>query len=177
MKRMTQTDWAYMAGTIDSDGCIGSQKNTNCATYRPYLVVIQKDMRLIEWLFNKFEGSVNIVGRKHPDRTDWYVRWMVVNSRVAAILKECIPYLIVKKEQALLAVEMVDKTFSGRLQGRKGLPSELIARQKGLYESIKLLNSPATTESFGSLTKEMRQSELTEMKNRQRGDRSILSAN
>jgi hypothetical protein len=34
------------------------------------------------------------------------------------------------------------------------------------------VNSPATTESFGSLTKEMRQSELVQMKNRQSAFRS-----
>lgn len=174
--KMKRTNWGYVAGTIDSDGCIGTQKNTNCKTYRPYLVVIQKDMKLIEYLYSNFGGSVNIVSRKRVDNIDFYIRWMVVNQRCVNILKKCLPYLIVKKEQAILAVRMVEEAKCGKQKGFRRIPEHIYDLQKDLHFSIKNLNSPATTERVGSLKKEMRQSELTEMKNRQREIRSGFSA-
>jgi len=48
--------------------------------------------------------------------------------------------LVLKREQAKLAIAMVDKTFSGKFRGKK-LPDEIIEQQKGLCESIKLLNT------------------------------------
>lgn len=170
-------DWAYLAGVIDSDGCIGTQKNTIGRTYRPYLVVIQRDMVLIEWLFSKFEGRVNMVSRKRTDRTDYYLRWETHNTKTTNILKGCLPYLIVKKEQAKLAIEMVQtRKCVGNVRGRP-CTDETIQRQQEIYSRIRSLNSPETTERIGSLTKEMRQSELTEMKNRQSGNRRIPTAN
>ena len=169
-------NWGYMAGTIDSDGCIGGGKNTNCHTYRPYLVVIQKDMKLIEWLYSNFGGSVNLVSRNHSTRKKWYIRWMVTNQKCVDILKKCLPYLIVKKEQAKLAIRMVEEAKSGKQRGKRNIPKYIYKLQENLCNSIKSLNSPATTERTGSLTKEMRQSELAEMKNRQREIRSGFSA-
>lgn len=172
MNKITKMDWAYLAGVIDSDGCIGTQKNTIGRTYRPYLVVIQRDMVLIEWLFSKFEGRVNLVSRKRADRTDYYLRWETHNTKTTNILKGSLPYLIVKKEQAKLAIELVEtRKFHGNKKG-KPCTEETIQRQKEIYSRIRSLNSPETTERIGSLTKGMRQSELTEMKNRQSATRS-----
>lgn len=172
MNKITKMDWAYLAGVIDSDGCIGTQKNVTGRTYRPYLVVIQRDMVLIEWLYSKFGGRVNMVSRKRIGRTDYYLRWETHNTMTTGILKGCLPYLIVKKEQAKLAIELVEtRKFLGNVRG-KPCTDETIKKQQEIYHRIRSLNSPETTERIGSLTKEMRQSELTEMKNRQSATRS-----
>lgn len=166
-KMRNKSKLAYLAGVIDSDGCISSQKNSKCRTYRAYVVVIQKDMVLIEWLYSNFGGAVSLVSTKREDRKDYYIRWQIVGTGMRDLLKQCLPFLVIKKEQAKLAIAIVDKGGSGLYQGKK-LPQDRIDLQAYLAQGIKNLNSPATTERIGSLTKEKRQSELAEMKNRQR---------
>ena len=175
--KITKAEWSYTAGIIDGEGCIGSQKNTAAKTYRPYLVVVQKDMRLVEWLTSRFGGSANIVTRKRADgKTDYYARWMVVNKRASDVLKGCLPYLVMKHEQAKLAIQMTDDALCGTQRGFRAIAPKVYALQENLHNRIKNLNSPATTERDNSLTKEMRQSELASMIKCQREIRSGFSA-
>jgi hypothetical protein len=164
---MREVDTAYLAGIIDSDGCIGIQKYSNCNAYRVILTVVQRDMPLIEYLYSTFGGSVNMVSTNRADRKDYYLRWVVTDKKAMVVLSDCLPYLRLKKSQAFLAKELFELKKSGIKD---------VDKQKSLFLKNKGLNSPATTERIGSLTKEMRQSELTEMKNRQRENRSVLSA-
>lgn len=161
---MKETDIAYLAGIIDSDGCIGIQKYSNCNAYRVILTIVQRDMTLIEYLYSTFEGSVNVVSVNRHGKKDFYLRWVVTDKKAMIALEQCLPYLKLKKAQAFLA----SKLFN--LKKNKNKDKEL---HKSIFLKNKSLNSPATTERVGS--KEMRQSELTEMKNRQRENRSVLS--
>lgn len=164
--KMKETDIAYLAGIIDSDGCIGIQKYSNCNAYRVILTVVQRDMVLIEYLYSTFGGSVNVVTTNRAGRRDFYLRWVVTDKKAMLVLGQCLPYLKLKQPQAFLAQELL-KVKSGEKN---------VEKQKEIFLKNKSLNSPATTERVSSLTKEMRQSELAEMKNRQRENRSVLSA-
>jgi len=170
---MKDIELAYMAGIIDSDGCISIQKHTACSSYRPYMTIIQRDMALIEWLYANFKGSVNVVSTKRNDGRDFYLRWLIADGRMIEILKMCLPYLLLKKGQAEVAIELYELRKRTIKTGRyNSYEAKDIQLQKNLYCKIRLLNSPATTERVGSLTREMRQSELTQMKNRQSAIRS-----
>ena len=178
--KMKRTDLAYLAGVIDSDGCISIQKYSNCRAYRLNLVVVQRDMPLIEYLYNTFEGSVNMVSTARKNGRDFYLRWMITDHRAIEILKAIRPYMRLKTKQADIAFMLYEEKY--REGNKAGLhyrySDESIEKQRNLFFDIKKLNSPATTECDGSLvkSKEKRQSELTQMKNRQRENRSILSA-
>jgi len=163
---MKETEIAYLAGIIDSDGCIGIQKYSNCNAYRVILTIVQRDMALIEYLFSTFSGSVNVVGVNRHGKKDFYLRWVVTDKKAMVVLKQCLPYLKLKKAQAFLASELF------ALKKSKNRDKEL---HKSLFLKNKSLNSPATTERVGS--KEMRQSELVEMKNRQSAIRSEAPPN
>ena len=170
---MKKVDIAYLAGIIDSDGCIGIQKYSNSKAYRAYLTIIQRDMTLIEYLYATFDGSVNVVSTKRNIGRDFYLRWMITDTRATRVLKICLPYLKLKKQQAFLVLELSKIKTKKNKTGRNGSYSDnSISTQKRIYNRIRNLNSPATTERVGSLTKEMRQSELAEMKNRQSAIRS-----
>jgi hypothetical protein len=178
--KMKKTDLAYLAGVIDSDGCISISKYSNCRAYRVTLVVVQRDMPLIEYLYNTFDGSVNMVSTARKNYRDFYLRWMITDRRAITILKQIYPYMRLKKRQAEIAFALYDEKYrEGNKAGQNYRYSDdSIEKQRNLFFDIKKLNSPATTECVGSLvkSKEMRQSELAEMKNRQRENRSILSA-
>jgi hypothetical protein len=172
--KITETEWAYVAGIIDSDGCIqapnGYGKNSH---YRGEIHIIQRDMPLIDFLFSKFDGSVNVVKRNHKSGIKYYLRWMITGPRMAEILKGALPYLVLKKKQAELAIEL-QSIILPRGNAKK-LPKEIIERRAQIALGIKSLNSPATTECVGS-NLEMRQSELIRMKNYERISRSGDSA-
>lgn len=160
---MTDKEKGYIAGMIDADGCIGTQKSSNCRTYRPYVVIVQKNPTVLLWFKNRFGGSIMAVHRNHKSGRKRYFRWMVVNKKAADMLKLCLDCLIEKKAQAVLAIQMVEVTGCGKYRGVK-LPDFIIEKQKELYEKVKLLNSPATTECDNLSVEEilkMRQSELT----------------
>lgn len=171
--KMTDREIGYTAGIIDADGCIGSQKNSNARTYRPYLVVIQKNPAVIDWLHERFGGCVNLVYRQHGEKRHSYLRVSWTNQKAAIILKLCLDSLVEKREQAKLAIALVESTKSGCLKGLR-VPDEVIERQKNIYIQIRGLNTPATTERVDAL-KAMQQSELARMRNRQREGRSTFS--
>jgi hypothetical protein len=177
--KMKRTDLAYLAGTMDSDGCISIQKYSNCKSYRLVLQVVQRDLPMIEHLYNNFGGSVCLNSHKRKDRVDFYFRWMATDHSAYNLLKQIYPYLILKKKQADIAFMLYDEKFDkkNRVKQNYRFSDESIEKQRNLFFDIKKLNSPATTECDGSLSnKEKRQSELTQMKNRQRENRSVLSA-
>jgi hypothetical protein len=162
---MKEVDIAYLAGIIDADGCVGIQKYSNCNSYRVILTVVQRDMPLIEYLYSTFGGSVNAVSTKRYGKKDFYLRWVVTDKKAMVVLGQCYPYLKLKKSQAFLAQELLEIKKNG---------SKDKDAMRNLFLNNKSLNSPATTERVGS--REMQQSELTQMINRQRENRSVLSA-
>ena len=169
--KLKETEWAYVAGLIDADGCIQapylSRKTKNRPrSHRIEIHIIQRDLEIIEFLYEKFQGSVNLVSTKREDgRRHYYFRFMITGPRCADILKGTLPYLKLKKEQAELGIALQNIILPKG--NSKPLSQDVFERRTSFAEKIKSLNSPVETECFGSLTKEMRQSELMEMKNRQ----------
>lgn len=177
MREIKDIEWAYMAGLIDADGCIqaprGGGKNSH---WRIEVHLIQKELNIIDNLWYLFGGSVNVVSRKHQSGIKHYYRWQITGPKCKYFLIGIEPYLILKKKQALLGIELGSLIREKKAGYIRNLPLEIIERREQIAKKIKSLNSPATTECDGSLVKEMRQSELTWMKNRERENRSIFPA-
>jgi len=172
--KMKKVDIAYLAGVVDSDGCISIQKRRNCRSYGIILTIVQRDLPLIEYLYSVFQGSVNVVSTPRKGYKDFYLRWVVSDTTAIKLLKLILPYLRLKAEQAKTVVELYNEKMKKKDSkiDKRSYTDDSINRQRELFIYIKSLNSPATTERVGSLTREMRQSELVEMKNRQRDFRS-----
>lgn len=176
-KKMYSIEWAYIAGMIDADGCIQAGKGSGKYAYgRVEVHLVQKELILIDKLWECFGGCVNVVSRKHRSGIKHYYRWQITGPKCVELLKGIEPYLIVKKKQAQLGIELGNLIRAKTGYRKRKLPKEVIERRLQLAIDIKSLNSPATTEYDGSLAKEMRQSELTRMKNRERENRSIFPA-
>ena len=170
---MEKTDIAYLAGIIDADGCIGIQKYSNCNVYRVILTVVQRDMPIIEYLYSIFGGSANIVKGSVANKR-FYFRWVVTDKKAMEVLEQCKPYLKLKKAQAILATKLFTMKVEHHKKNGSVYTLTQTEAQKEIFLMNKSLNSPATTERVGS--KEMQQSELTQMKNRQSGIRSGITA-
>jgi len=104
---------AYLAGFIDADGCIsvnyrrnvrrvrGKMLTNRSVFFNVSVIVVQKERKVIDAIFDKFGGTLNITKRG----IHRYNRWYISGKAVIPFLRLIKPYLIEKKEQATIALE------------------------------------------------------------------------
>jgi hypothetical protein len=129
----TQIDWARLAAFIDGEGCIriASAKAKNWKREHLYIDVriANTDPRLAQWLSSLFGGKIYTSPRK---KSTWAACfwWAISCKKAAALLTECLPYLILKREQAETALAL-QSTMTNRW-GVRGAPQEVIDLQQSL---------------------------------------------
>jgi len=99
---------AYTAGLIDGEGTIGISR-TNAGTYAIRVAVAITDVasNIIHNLHRTYSGRVNPMkpgGEKHRPK----LRWSVEGEKAAAVLESVLPHLILKREQARIALDLQD---------------------------------------------------------------------
>jgi len=167
----TTRELCYLAGVLDSDGCIsiskmnpGKQRTKN-PRYVLTVNVVNTSMDLMHWLVEKFGGRFKprpIRGINHKIQYDWWFN----NGKAAQLLKLVEPYLIVKKEQAHLGINLIYNWVYPKGGRGARTPQNEVKRREKSYLTMKSLNqvgnTAATTESLGSrmVPGMMRQSEL-----------------
>jgi hypothetical protein len=104
---LSSTEWAYIAGILDGEGNIGASiSNGGLMTY---ISVGNTNPKLIQFLTSKLGG-----GNSTRDATEtWKAchRWdLTERSTLELVLREVLPYLILKQEQAELLLEILEFT-------------------------------------------------------------------
>jgi len=97
---MTKIDHAYAAGIVDGEGSISIQNYSSITSLR--VEVVNTDPRICLWLKERFDGRVY----QHP-RTNgrrMLYKWTVASAAAGTFLKAICPYMILKKEQAEIAL-------------------------------------------------------------------------
>lgn len=116
----TEQQIAYLAGLIDGDGHIAlyrrkDLKATRGYTFTPVMGVTAKDKWFLEYLAQEFDAKVNITsvksGFKESSVTS-QIRWS--SNRIRELLPRLIPYLILKKQEAILLEEALKLTENHR---------------------------------------------------------------
>jgi len=121
MKKPTTIDWARLAAYIDGEGCISLARHRN--VYMAVRVTIfNTDKRLIEWLGEHFGGHV-VVRRSKNIRHKTGYGWCVSSKAAAYVIRNCHPYLILKKEQANVALDFIS-TISNAISNNADLVHE-----------------------------------------------------
>ena len=96
----TDAQAAYLAGIIDGEGCISLRGNSVRVS------IGSTSMALIEWL-QQFGGSVSGQAPKPNRRPGW--SWSVGHRADSAlILRAALPYLTIKCDQAIAALDLLD---------------------------------------------------------------------
>jgi hypothetical protein len=140
---------AYMAGIVDGEGSIsmGSYSKSAIGTpqFTTYLSICSTDKPLTDWLSNTF-GIKPILYTpkqlaKNSRRPVW--RWQVSGDRLLHICELILPYLIIKKRQAEIMIEM-RKTFTTREYaiGQRGpkVPDEIMELRHKLVKELRSLH-------------------------------------
>ena len=122
VKTLTPTEAAYLAGLLDSDGGVYATFKRNYRGLRKRystvsIYVVNTDIRMIQWVIHK-TGVGSLVAQR-PSATRYGIRpiyrWDVGSQLAAVILRQIKEYLVIKREQADLALELA----ALKLQGSK----------------------------------------------------------
>lgn len=119
-------DLARLAAFIDGEGCIGVYKRavTSRGTlYRLQVQIANTDPKLMVWLKHTFGGRVK-PGKFRGNKLNRKYDWIVQGPLAAYLLYECIPYFVLKGDQALLAISF-QPSRRGKNYGRAGMPPAL----------------------------------------------------
>jgi hypothetical protein len=146
---LPDVDWARLAAFVDGEGHIRitSQKRKNRkGVERDYMYVelsiSNADPRLMTWLTERFGGNVyrgkapvaNV--RKHS-----IFQWHAGCSVAHEILLGCLPYFVIKRNQAEIAISFRELTQCKPESGKKrwgvyGMPDELKEIQYSLRKEL-----------------------------------------
>lgn len=141
MTTVSDCSWSYLAGIIDGEGTISILRRCkNQAVKESYFVRLSipntSDV-LITWLRERFDGSLSSRARSNKWKTSYVLVW---NMRQAcSLLMGSLPYLVNKRPQAMLALEMHEVAQTTNC-GRAGIPVDTILRMRRLKESMNKLN-------------------------------------
>jgi hypothetical protein len=138
------SDLAYAAGIVDGEGCITARVFVNKYGFNQTTLVLQVCMcshSVISWLVDRFGGR--IMKRKAKGR--WRIRytWRMRGHRVGPILKAITPFMIEKREQALLAIQISDCLAKMEVGGGRKVSD--LSRRSELATAITRLNNPIET--------------------------------
>ncbi len=141
MNDLTEVQKAYIAGFFDGEGCISISKyqgkNNRTPVYSLQVVIVQKG---IDALFEMYE--LVGVGSFH-ERKKYHVgtyEWRIPPIDAADFLKEILPYLKSKKQEAEIAIEYQSKQGHKNSTG-KGytVPQNLIDEKEAYYLQLQKL--------------------------------------
>lgn len=136
------TQWSYFAGLIDGEGSIyisqtgnrtaaGLQKN-----FGLYVTITNTSRPLIDWLISTFGGTEKEAAKSPRRRRKWV--WAICQHRAGPYLRNALPYLIIKKKQALLAIQFLEERAKRRINSP--VTSEDVVLWLSFKERISLLN-------------------------------------
>lgn len=134
---------AYTAGLIDGEGTITIDKRVrpNTVWYQVHIrVAMTKNAPLIK-MQQWWGGHVNTEPYRHADdnggKWSTYYAWQLWTSEAVGFLTKIEPYLILKKENARVAIEFQQRIHP---QGRSIVSQEEHAIREKLYQRMKTLN-------------------------------------
>jgi len=126
---------------VDGEGTIYARifvnkKGFNQTTLR--LQVMMYSEAVTKWLHKKFAGEFHFYKKK--DRRHECFYWRLQGQRVGPVLRALLPYMIEKKERALLAIQLSDALAQMRCGGKRKVPN--LTTRNELAASIRRLNNP-----------------------------------
>lgn len=150
-KNLTETDKAYIAGVVDSDGSIGiSRQNIKRPrpSYRPQFqltwVKNQKTMQVLKFLKETYGGSIceskSMQGRFKNGQP--IVKYMLATKQLKPFLLDILPYLRLKRKQAINTIRLISiNNYCMQYGFHKPKPQRVEDIQNKLYTVTKRLNN------------------------------------
>lgn len=113
---MEPTKIAYLAGLVDGEGCISIVRQNRVDNLCNMLVVGMSDKEGPEMFKEVFGGSVLSRRRRHNYKVMY--TWRVYSRQAARALEILYPYLVIKKKQADICLELAKSIKDGNVLSR-----------------------------------------------------------
>jgi hypothetical protein len=134
---------SYLAGIIDGEGYVGIRKcnkkndGSLIPEYKPTVVICNTNYNLMVFLKENFNGS--ICKKNKGLKVLWKQSYSFEFNRteIKRILPKIIPYLIIKKEQAEMVMNLF-KTYKHCGIGHRYTPEEVAEKENLHIKSLKL---------------------------------------
>jgi hypothetical protein len=127
------TDLAYLAGFLDGEGCICIRKLGDYERYDLFVEVSQVNPAPL-FLFERQFGGRVFKMRRHNEYRD-LCKWRVGSHDAARVLQKLRPFLVVKAEEADLAIEF-QRGFAEPIPKTSAAQDAETARRKSIYEQV-----------------------------------------
>ncbi len=97
---MTYTEQlVYLAGIVDGEGCLTSNKTSQNGRFRPRFTVTSTFQPLIAWCKMLWGGKYYVTHPKNTKKKTSYT-WIVHTNQAIELIKCLLPYLKIKKREA-----------------------------------------------------------------------------
>jgi LAGLIDADG-like domain len=127
----TDVEAAYAAGILDGEGSIALTRNRKGRWPSPQVSVASNDRELLEWLRERFNGSISKKTPRQPSHSVSY-DWKLTERRALRFLQAVRPYLIIHRKieraEVLLEAYLACTPRNGRYS------SEVLQRKQRLIE-------------------------------------------
>jgi hypothetical protein len=152
-----ETELAYLAGAIDSDGTIGVKRNTYAVritrdsgspTFSERVALRQVSPIIPAMLKTRFGGSLYVT-KPSAKRGKPLYSWAATDLRAIECIKALLPFLRIKREQAINCLtlrslkeksKIVRVAYGRGHAGSAPRPSDLTSAMEAIYAQAKHLN-------------------------------------
>lgn len=144
MSKISKTKWAYVAGILDGEGSISISATTlHTSSGNPYkgydlkVMISNTDMGLMEWLKETFGGNYR-EGKQNSaiKQNKICYRWTLGSYKLMEkFLLGVLPYMLMKREQANLALQYIRMDGIKNPAKREELHRKCISLNSGTPES------------------------------------------
>lgn len=132
-------NWSYLAGILDGEGTIYIGQMSDKRRTFLKVIVTNTDLNLMKWLIANFGGAYR--GEQRGKYRLIY-RWQPKGKKNREkLLLGVLPYLIIKREQAILALEF-DRMNCSDPEKRDGIRLKIQALNRGSVETNTQDNLP-----------------------------------
>lgn len=148
---MNNIKWSYVAGLFDGEGTftMSSLKRKGLPDYVfGEIYITNTNQEIMSWLKDNFGGSIRVSRYGEKGWKDCY-KWFLSQKGRRQFIEQIIPFLIIKKKQASLLLELFTlmELQKASKRGTGGLTkSEVTSRNKILLQ-VKILNKRAVKTS------------------------------
>jgi hypothetical protein len=141
MNAISETQYAYLAGLIDGEGCLFISKyqgkHNVTPVYRAQIIICMTNKEVIDYICEVTGAGKSYFSPARSDKLSHIYRW-VVNSYddIKIILNGIMPHLRVKKTEAEMMLDFVSIKVKRSYGKGKTRPMSLVHKQDVFYHQI-----------------------------------------
>ncbi len=135
--RLSEPDKAYLAGFFDGEGSVGLYNFRD--RHEVTAMITNTDPRIMDWLLEKIGyGNVCTIRNNHHRRKHAVSHWRICGKpRVQDFLEAMVSYLIIKKDQANVLLDL----WKNENPGKNIITQEVKSNRDHAMEQLKFLKT------------------------------------